>query len=135
MTTLFETEQMRMERLANEAKGQAQEQEQATVSGGSTGTGKTNKPSEANGNTCYYVITPNKPEEGKYITLVALCDEAQKWGMSRGYAVALTGGDGGKKMPKNEVYTVYVWGNRKFVAKEAVVRMQTALKTAGHTRK
>jgi hypothetical protein len=62
----------------------------------------------------FYVKKGGEPNPDEYISLVELCDLAQKLGKSRGWMVRLTGGDGGVKPPDSPEFTVYQFGKRKY---------------------
>jgi len=78
----------------------------------------------------YYVTAPaNIATNSNYVTLVHLCNIAQSVGVSRGYAVRLTGGDAGTHAPVAPVFTVYVLGKRKFVQLQAVGALKVLVTT------
>jgi hypothetical protein len=75
----------------------------------------------------YYKPAPaNVQTNTSFITLVQLCNHAQSIGLSRGFAVKQTGGDAGCKPPTSAVFTVFVFGKRKYVA-QAALQALTAL--------
>src|SRR3990172_11069946 len=51
----------------------------------------------------YYVVAAQQPAAPAYMPLTALCNLAQTLGVSRGYAVKLTGGDAGTRAPTHKV--------------------------------
>ena len=75
----------------------------------------------------YYKPAPaNVQSNTGFITLVQLCNHAQSLGLSRGFAVKLTGGDAGTKPANAPVFTVFTIGKRKYVA-AAALQALTAL--------
>jgi len=68
----------------------------------------------------YYVKKSGNPNPDEFISLVELCDIAERNNKSRGWMVKLTGGDGGVKPPQFEVFTIYLFGKRKYCKREAV---------------
>lgn len=67
------------------------------------------------------VLADVKPNES--VTLVQLCNLSEMLGYSRGFAVKLTGGDGGRVRPTEPVFTVTYVGSRKYVSTKALLRL------------
>ena len=76
----------------------------------------------------HYTKVQAQPQSPKFITVVQLCNAAQKLGKSRGYAVRLTGGNAGTLPPVAPIFTVYQHGRRKYVKAGAIAAMQAIAK-------
>lgn len=68
----------------------------------------------------YYIKKPGIPDPDQYISLVELCDIAERLGKSRYWMVKLTGGDGGVKPPMFPEFTIYQFGGRKYCLRAAM---------------
>ena len=76
----------------------------------------------------YYKPAPEDVSVSKkYIRIKILCDESVKLGMSRGFAVSLTGGDAGTKPPKSADFQVYIVGSGNSIKKYVPVKSLKAL--------
>jgi len=75
----------------------------------------------------YQLASANPADDPKYMPLTKLCDLAQELGKSRGFAVALCGGDAGTKQPAKG-FEVVVWGKRKYVAATAAKALRALVK-------
>lgn len=77
----------------------------------------------------YYKQGSGLPTPTEFISLVELCDEAQRLGKTRYWAVKLTGGDGGVKPPHAPEFIVYLFGRRKYCRRAALSTMKEFAKT------
>jgi hypothetical protein len=68
-------------------------------------------------------ITPG----ATHVTIVQVCNIAQSYGQSRGWGCNLSGGTVGNKPPTHPLYTVYVNGNRHYMAVAGEARMVALL--------
>jgi hypothetical protein len=68
-------------------------------------------------------ITPG----ATHCTVVQLCNVAQAYGASRGYACNASGGTTGTKPPLHPIYQLYINGNRHYVQVGAIARLITAI--------
>jgi hypothetical protein len=68
----------------------------------------------------YYITMMGQPDPDEFISLVELCDIAEKYGKSRYWMVILTGKDGGTLPPLFPEFTIYQFGGKKYCRRSAI---------------